>query len=123
MASLGTVSAELRAYFSRHNLLDVYEMLLCGVIVMRPEDPLTFLEEKLREIMEKGLDAVLWYMCIDLSLHPKLKRISETYLNTVFGLDGEQLMTEELCAKAWDFYSKNLMKVYFGGSEETATDL
>lgn len=35
-------------------------MLLCGVIVRRPEDPLKFLEEKLREIMEKGLDAVLW---------------------------------------------------------------
>ncbi|KAM9634230.1 F-box and leucine-rich repeat protein 13 isoform 2-T2 [Morphnus guianensis] len=115
MASLGTASPELRAYFSRHNLLHVYEVLLCGVIVMRPEDPLKFLEEKLREITEKGLDAVLWYMCIDLSLHPKLKRISETYLNTVFGLDGDQLMTEELCAKAWDFYSRNLMKLYFGG--------
>ncbi|KAM6146287.1 LOW QUALITY PROTEIN: F-box and leucine-rich repeat protein 13 [Phoenicopterus ruber ruber] len=114
MASLRTASPELRAYFSRHNLLDIYEVLLCGVIVMRPEDPLTFLEEKLREIMEKGLDAVLWYMCIDLSLHPEL-RVSETYLNTVFGLDGEQLMTEELCAKAWDFYSRNLMKLYFGG--------
>ncbi|KAM6287700.1 F-box and leucine-rich repeat protein 13 [Spheniscus humboldti] len=114
MASLRTASPELRAYFSRHNLLDVYEVLLCGVIVMHPEDPLTFLEEKLREIMEKGLDGVLWYMCIDLSLHPKLKRISETYLNTVFGLDGEQLMTEELCAKAWDFCSRNLMKLYFG---------
>ncbi|XP_026723811.1 dynein regulatory complex subunit 6 [Athene cunicularia] len=82
---------------------------------MRPEDPLTFLEEKLRGIMEKGLDAVLWYMRMDLSLHPKLKRISETYLSTVFGLDGEQLMTEELCTKAWDFYSRNLMKLYFGG--------
>lgn len=40
-------------------------MLLCGVIVMRPEDPLKFLEEKLREIMEKGLDAVLWYILND----------------------------------------------------------
>nr|XP_009941899.1 PREDICTED: LOW QUALITY PROTEIN: F-box/LRR-repeat protein 13 [Opisthocomus hoazin] len=88
-------------------------VLLCNVIVIRPEDPLTFLEEKLKEIMEKGLDAVLRCMCIDLSLHLKLKRISETYLNTVFGLDGEQLMTEELCAKAWDFYSRNLMKLYF----------
>ncbi|XP_074726008.1 F-box and leucine-rich repeat protein 13 [Strix uralensis] len=115
MASLRTASPELRAYFSRHNLPDIYEVLLCGVIVMRPEDPLTFLEEKLREIMEKGLDAVLWYMHIDLSLHPKLKRISETYLSAVFGLDGEQLMTEELCTKAWDFYSRNLMKLYFGG--------
>ncbi|KAK2535576.1 hypothetical protein Q9966_006798 [Columba livia] len=115
MAALRTASPELRAYFSRHDLLDVYEVLLCGVIAMRPEDPLTFLEEKLREIMEKGLDAVLWCMSIDLSLHPKLKRISETYLNTVFGLDGEQLVTEELCAKARGFYSRNLMKLYFGG--------
>ncbi|XP_063998627.1 LOW QUALITY PROTEIN: F-box and leucine-rich repeat protein 13 [Pogoniulus pusillus] len=115
MASLRTASPELRAYFSRHNLLDVYEVLLCGVIVMRPEDPLTFLEEKLREIMEKGLDAVVWYMCIDLSLHTELKRISETCLSTVFGLDGEQLVTEELCAKAWNFYSRNLMKLCFGG--------
>lgn len=32
---------------------------------MRPEDPLTFLEEKLREIMEKGLDAVVWYILKD----------------------------------------------------------
>ncbi|NXK50702.1 DRC6 protein, partial [Chauna torquata] len=91
------------------------QALLCGVIVMRPEDPLTFLEEKLREIMEKGVDAVLWYVCIDPPLYPKLKRISETYLHTLFGLDGEQLMTEELCAKAWDFYSRNLMKLCFGG--------
>lgn len=29
---------------------------------MRPEDPLRFLEEKLREMMEKGIDAVLWYV-------------------------------------------------------------
>uniref|UniRef100_A0A663LS53 F-box and leucine rich repeat protein 13 n=1 Tax=Athene cunicularia TaxID=194338 RepID=A0A663LS53_ATHCN len=41
------------------------QVLLCGVIVMRPEDPLTFLEEKLRGIMEKGLDAVLWYILND----------------------------------------------------------
>ncbi|NXP75009.1 DRC6 protein, partial [Ramphastos sulfuratus] len=92
-----------------------WQVLLSGVIVMRPEDPLTFLEEKLREIMEKGLDAVVWYMCIDLSLHPELKRISETCLSTIFGLDGEQLMTEELCAKAWNFYSRSLMKLCLAG--------
>ncbi|XP_057273830.1 dynein regulatory complex subunit 6 [Pezoporus wallicus] len=114
MESLRTASPELRAYFSRHDLLDVYEVLLCAVIGMRPEDPLKFLEEKLREIMEKGLDTVLWCMCTDLSLHPKFKRISETYLSTVFGLDVEQLITEG-CAKAWSFHNRNLMKLYFGG--------
>ncbi|XP_051469925.1 dynein regulatory complex subunit 6 isoform X1 [Apus apus] len=114
MASLRTASPELRAYFRRHNLLDIYEMLLCGVIAMRPEDPLRFLEEKLREIMEKKINPASWYMCIDLSLYPELKLISETYLNAFFGLDGGQLMTKELCNKAWNFYSRKLMKLYFG---------
>ncbi|XP_074920675.1 F-box and leucine-rich repeat protein 13 isoform X2 [Chelonoidis abingdonii] len=80
---------------------------------MCPEDPLKFLEEKIREIMEKGLDGILWDTCIDSSLRPKLKRISETYLRILFGLNDEQLMTDELCGKAWNFYSKNLKKVYF----------
>ncbi|XP_040521685.1 dynein regulatory complex subunit 6 isoform X2 [Gallus gallus] len=114
MAALRGGGPELRAYFRRHSLLQIYEALLCGVIVMRPEDPLRFLEEKLREMMEKGIDAVLWYLCIDSSLHPKLKRISETHLDTLFGVDA-QLITEELCTKAWNFYSRNLMKLYFGG--------
>nr|XP_025953419.1 dynein regulatory complex subunit 6 [Dromaius novaehollandiae] len=82
---------------------------------MRPEDPFIFLEEKLKEIMEKGPDAGLWYMCIDPSLRTNLKRIAETYLNTLFGLDDEQLVTTELCAKALHFYSRNLMKLYFRG--------
>ncbi|KAM6320934.1 F-box and leucine-rich repeat protein 13 [Aegotheles albertisi] len=114
MESLRTASPELRAYCRRHNLPGSYEVLLCGLILTRPEDPLKYLEEKLREIIEKGIDAALRHVGTDLSLHGKLKRISETYLNTVFGLDGEQLMTEELCTKAWDFYSRKLMKLYFG---------
>ncbi|NXA50721.1 DRC6 protein, partial [Nothocercus julius] len=91
------------------------QALLCGVIVMRPEDPLIFLEEKIKEIMEKGLDAGLWYMCIDPSLRTNLKRIAETYLTALFGLEDEQLITTELCTKAFDFYSRNLKKFYFRG--------
>uniref|UniRef100_A0A452HR94 F-box domain-containing protein n=1 Tax=Gopherus agassizii TaxID=38772 RepID=A0A452HR94_9SAUR len=113
MSSLRSADPALRAYFKRHRLLDVYETLLCGVFIMCPEDPLKFLEEKIREIMEKGLDSILWDTCIDSSLRPKLKRISETYLHILFGLNDEQLMTDELCGKAWNFYSKNLKKVYF----------
>ncbi|NXD12692.1 DRC6 protein, partial [Nothocercus nigrocapillus] len=91
------------------------QALLCGVIVMRPEDPLIFLEEKIKEIMEKGLDPGLWYMCIDPSLRTNLKRIAETYLSALFGLEDEQLITTELCTKAFDFYSRNLKKFYFRG--------
>ncbi|KAM7055747.1 LOW QUALITY PROTEIN: F-box and leucine-rich repeat protein 13 [Acridotheres tristis] len=56
------------------------QLLLCGVFIAHPEDSLTFLDEKLREIMAKRLD----------------------------------IMTKELCKKEWDFYGRNLMKLYFG---------
>lgn len=52
----------LYCYHEGINLQFLFQALLCGVIVMRPEDPLRFLEEKLREMMEKGIDAVLWYV-------------------------------------------------------------
>ncbi|XP_074873116.1 F-box and leucine-rich repeat protein 13 [Carettochelys insculpta] len=115
MSSLRNADSALRAYFKRHRLLDAYEALLCGIFIMCPEDPLKFLEEKIREIMEKGLDGILWDTCIDSFLRPKLKRISETYLHILFGLNDEQLMTEELYGRAWNFYSKNLKKLYFHG--------
>ncbi|KAM7022278.1 LOW QUALITY PROTEIN: F-box and leucine-rich repeat protein 13 [Passerculus sandwichensis] len=56
-------------------------VLLCGVFILHPEDPLTFLEENRREIMSKGLDTMIKELC-----------------------------AKELC----DFYSRNLMKLYFG---------
>ncbi|XP_006266653.2 F-box and leucine-rich repeat protein 13 [Alligator mississippiensis] len=113
MSSLRGADPALRGYFQRHGLPDVYEALLCGIFIMCPEDPLKFLEEKIREIMEKGLDGILWDMCIDPSLKLELKRISETYLHIIFGLNDKQLMTEELCGKAWNFHTRNLKNMCF----------
>lgn len=44
------------------NLQGFLQVLLCDVFIAHPEDPLIFLEEKLREIMAKGLDFFLWYI-------------------------------------------------------------
>ncbi|XP_042324603.1 dynein regulatory complex subunit 6 isoform X2 [Sceloporus undulatus] len=113
MATFHSVSPELRAYFKKHSIPDIYEALLCGLLIMCPDDPLRFLEEKIKEIMEKGLYSILWNMCIDPYLSQRLKVISETYLHTLLGLDDDQLMTTELCDKAWDFYSTNLKRMCF----------
>ncbi|XP_034982676.1 F-box and leucine-rich repeat protein 13 isoform X1 [Zootoca vivipara] len=108
-----TVDPSLRAYFKKHSIPDIYEALLCGLLAMRPDDPLGFLEEKLKEVMEKGLYSILWDTCIDPDLSLKLKAISDTYLHTLLGLDDDQLMTEDLCDRAWDFYSINLKRMCF----------
>ncbi|XP_051704819.2 F-box and leucine-rich repeat protein 13 isoform X1 [Oryctolagus cuniculus] len=86
--------------------------LLCGLLVMCPEDPLQYLEEMIIAIMENGLENLLWDMCIDLSMRPKLQRLSKTYLEQLFGLD-DQLVTPELMIKACTFHTKNLVKTHF----------
>ncbi|KYO38663.1 F-box/LRR-repeat protein 13 [Alligator mississippiensis] len=92
---------------------DIPALSPIGSQAVPEEDPLKFLEEKIREIMEKGLDGILWDMCIDPSLKLELKRISETYLHIIFGLNDKQLMTEELCGKAWNFHTRNLKNMCF----------
>ncbi|XP_053114453.1 dynein regulatory complex subunit 6 isoform X2 [Hemicordylus capensis] len=113
MAAFQNVDPALGVYFKKHFIPDIYEALIGGLLVMCPDDPLTFLEEKLKEIMEKGLHSILWNMCIDPVLSLRLKVISETYLHTLLGLDDDQLMTTELCNKAWYFYSTNLKRICF----------
>ncbi|XP_039219739.1 dynein regulatory complex subunit 6 isoform X2 [Crotalus tigris] len=119
----------LRVYFQKYSIPDIYEALLGGLLVMCPEDPLRFLEEKIKEIMEKGLYGIIWNMCIDPELSLKLRVLSETYLHTLLGLDDDQLMTTELCDKAWDCYSTNLKRkcfdawIHYCGEKKAAEEL
>ncbi|XP_058153954.1 F-box and leucine-rich repeat protein 13 isoform X1 [Dasypus novemcinctus] len=112
MSSLRTATPRLRSYFKENYIPQVCETLLCGLLVTCPEDPLRYLEEKLKAIMETGLESLLWDICIDPSMKPKIRRLSETYLEQLFGLD-DQLMTPELMIKACTFYTGKLVKTSF----------
>ncbi|XP_046525945.1 dynein regulatory complex subunit 6 isoform X4 [Equus quagga] len=112
MASLRTASPALRSYFKENYIPQVFEALLCGVLVTCPEDPLRYLEETIITIMESGLESLLWDMYIDPSMKPKIRRLSETYMERLFGLD-DQLITPELMIKACTFYTGRLVKTHF----------
>ncbi|XP_060052340.1 F-box and leucine-rich repeat protein 13 isoform X1 [Erinaceus europaeus] len=112
MASLRNASPRLRNYFKEHYIPQVCEALLCGLLVTCPKDPLKYLEKMIILIMENGLEHIRWDMCIDPSMRPMIRRLSETYLEQLFGLD-DQLMTPELMIKACTFYTGNLVKTHF----------
>ncbi|XP_077194195.1 F-box and leucine-rich repeat protein 13 isoform X2 [Paroedura picta] len=118
MAAFQNTDPALRVYFKKHSIPDIYEALLSGLLIMCPDDPLRFLEEKIKEIMDNGLTGFFWNMCIDPALSLKLRVISDTYLHTLLGLDDDQLMTTELCEKAWKFYSTNLKRMCFEAWKE-----
>ncbi|XP_006834465.1 PREDICTED: F-box/LRR-repeat protein 13 [Chrysochloris asiatica] len=112
MASLRTAKPWLRSYFKENYIPQVCEALLCGLLATCPEDPLRYLEVMIKYIIENGLERLLWDICIDPAVKPKIRRLSETYLEQLFGLE-DQLMTPELMTKACNFYTGNLIKTYF----------
>ncbi|XP_059252962.1 F-box and leucine-rich repeat protein 13 isoform X1 [Mustela nigripes] len=112
MASLRTANPQLRNYFKENYIPQVCEALLCGLLITCPEDPLKYLQKMIITIMENGLESLLWDMCIDPSMRPKIRRLSETYMEQLFGLD-DQLMTPELMIKACTFYTGHLVKTHF----------
>nr|XP_035923373.1 dynein regulatory complex subunit 6 [Halichoerus grypus] len=112
MASLRAANPRLRNYFKENYIPQVCEALLCGLLITCPEDPLKYLQKMIITIMENGLESLLWDMCIDPSMRPKIRRLSETYMEQLFGLD-DQLMTPELMIKACTFYTGHLVKTHF----------
>ncbi|KAM4748907.1 F-box and leucine-rich repeat protein 13 [Rhinophrynus dorsalis] len=113
MASLRNADVQLRTYIKQHSLPEIYEALLCGITVMCPENPLLFLEQKIKEMLEKGPDALLWDVFIDEAKKPKVKALAGSYLEYLFGQNEDQLVSPELFKKAYSFYINNLQKVYF----------
>nr|XP_048289474.1 dynein regulatory complex subunit 6 isoform X1 [Myodes glareolus] len=119
MSSLRSAAPKLRNYFRDKYIPQICEALLCGLLVTCPDDPLRYLEQMIKIIIKNGLENLLWDMCIDPSLKPKLRRLSETYLEQLFGLD-DQMVTPELMVKACTFYTGHLVKSHFGGWKEVA---
>ncbi|XP_019306809.1 dynein regulatory complex subunit 6 [Panthera pardus] len=122
MASLRTANSRLRNYFKENYIPQVCEALLCGLLTTCPEDPLKYLQKMIITIMENGLESLLWDMCIDPSMRPKIRRLSETYMEQLFGLD-DQLMTPELMIKACTFYTGRLVKTHFCSWRDIAIPL
>ncbi|XP_056429458.1 dynein regulatory complex subunit 6 isoform X1 [Hyla sarda] len=113
MASLRNADAQLRNYIRQHSLPHIYEALLCGLCAMCPENPLQFLEEKIKEMLETGHHSLLWDSYIDDSRKPKVKAMAGSYFEYLYGQDEDQLVSPELFKKAYSFYINKLQKLYF----------
>ncbi|XP_075455745.1 F-box and leucine-rich repeat protein 13 isoform X2 [Ascaphus truei] len=113
MASLRNADVHLRTYIIRHSLPEIYEALLCGLTVMCPENPLQFLEQKIKEMLEKGHNTLVWDAFIDEAKKPKVKAMTGSYLEYLFGSEDDQSVSPELFRKAYLFYINNLQRLCF----------
>ncbi|XP_051979119.1 dynein regulatory complex subunit 6 [Xyrauchen texanus] len=113
MTSLQDADPILRDYMIKHSLPQIYKALLAGLCVSCPEDPLHFIEEKIRAILEDQDFEIYWHTFID-----KDKQVSSLaggLVCDIFGHQEDCLCLSHMLEKAYSCYRNNLTKKYFTG--------
>ncbi|CAK8675999.1 unnamed protein product [Clavelina lepadiformis] len=113
MASIQGIDPQLKEYLRIHQLPDVYECLLTGLIVLCPDDPLTWIIESIRRIEAQGLYNVSWDMFVPQSMKPKVKQMTESYLDEIFLFGEGTVPTDEMFATAYNFYRTKITNICF----------
>ncbi|KAL3853207.1 hypothetical protein ACJMK2_016766 [Sinanodonta woodiana] len=115
-ASMKSLPHALKAYLRHNKLPDVYEALLTGLAVMCPEDPEQFIIDKLKGILEGGLENLSWDMFVAEDMKPPHKVVSESNLDFIFHVDDENMIpTPEMLALAYEHYNIKLKRMCFSG--------
>uniref|UniRef100_UPI00398EA419 F-box and leucine-rich repeat protein 13 isoform X4 n=1 Tax=Pristiophorus japonicus TaxID=55135 RepID=UPI00398EA419 len=115
---------EMKNYIKLHSLPEIYEALLTGLFVQCPDDPLIFLEEKIKELLNQKKDQALlltkeshlnlsWDMFINAESRQSMNKMIGSYLSYLFDLESGEVLAPELYEKAYWFYSNFLLKKCF----------
>ena len=89
---LGGADDQLRDYFLGHQLPEVLESLLTGILVEQPLDPWTFVQDKLQWILASGeFDGRLkWDMFVSDERRPPKRMVAlHSYMDSLLGHDEE----------------------------------
>ncbi|CAF0834436.1 unnamed protein product [Brachionus calyciflorus] len=112
---LQTVDPKTRQYIRFFKLSEIYESLISGLTIVRPDDYIQWLIEQLEVLQTNGIRDVKWDMFIPDELKPLQKPIDETTLSYIFNVLDEMLEpTPDMIEKAYNHYNKKLLiKVYY----------
>ncbi|XP_072327431.1 F-box and leucine-rich repeat protein 13 isoform X1 [Scyliorhinus torazame] len=116
----------LKHYVKSHSLPQVYEALLIGLFVQCPDDPLLYLEEKIKELQNQMKNQSLllankrhlelsWDMFIDDEFKQRMTKMIGSYLSYLFDLESGEVLAPELFEKAYFFRSNRLLRKCFCG--------
>ncbi|XP_033888045.1 F-box and leucine-rich repeat protein 13 isoform X1 [Acipenser ruthenus] len=115
MSSLQFADPALKNYIIRNSLPEIYESLLTGLCYMCPADPLKFLEEKIKEMLEKGHLGIASDTFIDETHKVQLPVTKRTgmHLQQLFGFEEDLMVSSHLYEAAFSFYQSSLMRMCF----------
>ncbi|XP_067915350.1 F-box and leucine-rich repeat protein 13 [Heterodontus francisci] len=126
MAFMQFADSELKHYIKSHSLPQIYEALLIGLFVQCPDDPLIYLEEKIKELQNQMKNQALlltnqrhldlsWDMFIDAEFRQSMSKMIGSYLSYLFDLELGEVLAPDLYEKAYLFHSNFLLKKCFCG--------
>ncbi|XP_059843192.1 F-box and leucine-rich repeat protein 13 isoform X3 [Hypanus sabinus] len=123
MAFLPYADPEMKHYIKIHSIPQIYEALLTGLFVQCPDDPLVFLEEKIKELQNQKSQALpltkeghlnlSWDMFITPEYRQSMTKMIGSYLNYLFELEAGEVLPPEVYKVAYQFYLNFLLKKYF----------
>ncbi|XP_078488406.1 F-box and leucine-rich repeat protein 13-like [Ciona intestinalis] len=113
MASLQGIDGKLKEYIRVHQLPDVYECLLTGLIVLCPEDPLKWIVQSIKKIQVQGLYNVSWDMFVPPDARPNVRQMTESYLDEIFLFGEGTVPSTEMYASAYNHYNTKMMSMCF----------
>lgn len=111
---LQTVDPKTRQYIRFFKISEIYESLISGLTIVRPEEYIKWLIEQLEVLHESGAKELKWDMFIPDELKPLQKPIDDTTLSYIFNVLDEMLEpSDQMIEKAYEHYNKKLLhKVY-----------
>ncbi|XP_072097288.1 LOW QUALITY PROTEIN: F-box and leucine-rich repeat protein 13 [Mobula birostris] len=123
MAFMRYADPELKHYIKIHSIPQIYEALLTGLFVRCPDDPLVFLEEKIKELQNQKSQALVltkeghlnlsWDMFITPEYRLSMTKMIGSYLSYLFDLEAGEVLPPEVYKAAYQFYLNFLLKKYF----------
>ncbi|CAH8831658.1 unnamed protein product [Trichobilharzia szidati] len=109
-------------YARIHHLYEIFEALLCGLSVMLPENPHSWIAEKLQLLYEIGYINLNWDTFIDPDMKPSHPYVDHELMNSLFGteklefISPEELQyqpTPEMIGKAYAAHKQSILKKCF----------
>ncbi|XP_039262916.1 F-box and leucine-rich repeat protein 13-like [Styela clava] len=115
MASLQGIDPALKEYLKVHQLPEVYECILTGLMIACPEDPYKWVVESIKKIRDQGLDTMTWDMFVPFECQPKIKQMAESYLDEIFKFYDKLTPSPDMLKAAYSHYYGRLQKICFKG--------
>ncbi|XP_066505027.1 F-box and leucine-rich repeat protein 13 isoform X2 [Hoplias malabaricus] len=104
----------LKYYFMKHSLSQIFKVLLMGLCISRPKDPLLYIAKKVLAVLDCQKAGIDWHTCFDDVEQDTVCLLPQTLMLDICG-DPDEKIQSHVLEKAYSCYRKTLTTMCFKG--------